>query len=297
MEKKKRSDFYKESNKNKIKTYFLFLGFFAFILLLAVAVKYIFNFSGFGILFIAGFIALVYAILGYFIGDKIVLKTSGARPADEKEHVYLINLVEGLSISAGIPKPAVYVIQDKSPNAFATGRSPKHSSLAVTTGLLETMTRQELEGVVAHEISHIKNRDIQVMTFVSVLFGIVSIISDFALRGMLFGGGDRDNKSSLGLILAIVLVILAPLIALIIQMALSRNREYLADSTGAKLTRYPKGLADALKKIATINQPVKRASKGTAHLYIANPLSSGGLSNMFSTHPPIQERIKRLEAM
>ncbi|HRS42494.1 MAG TPA: M48 family metalloprotease [Candidatus Diapherotrites archaeon] len=293
-----RRDIFNEINSNKLKTVFLFIGFFAFIFLLAIAIKYIFNFTGFGILFIAGVIAIVYAIIGYFLGDKIVLATSGAKEADEKKHVYLINLVEGLSLSAGIPKPKVYVIEDKSPNAFATGRNPRHSSIAVTTGLLEMMNRQELEGVIAHEMSHIQNRDIQVMTFVSVLFGIVSITSDIALRGMIYGGsGDRDNKNIPLLILAIVLVILAPLIAFIIQMALSRNREYLADSSAGKLTRYPQGLASALRKISGFNQPVKNASKGTAHLYIANPLSSGGLSNLFSTHPPIQERIKRLEAM
>ncbi len=293
-----RRDIFNEINSNKIKTYFLFLGFFIFIFILAIAIKYIFNFAGFGILFIAGVIAIIYAIIGYFVGDKIVLATSGAKEADEKKYVFLHNLVEGLSISAGIPKPKVYVIVDKSPNAFATGRDPKHSSLAVTTGLLEIMNRQELEGVIAHEMSHINNRDIQVMTFVSVLFGIVSIVSDIALRSMIFGGGDHDNnsKNPIGLILAIALVILAPLIAMIIQMALSRNREYLADSSGAKLTRYPAGLANALKKISAVHEPVKNASKGTAHLYISNPLS-GGLSGLFSTHPPIQERIKRLEAM
>lgn len=293
-----RRDVFSEINNNKIKTILLFVGFFAFIFILAIAIKYIFNFTGFGILFIAGVIAIIYAIIGYFAGDKIVLATSGAKEADEKKFIYLHNLVEGLAISAGIPKPKVYVIQDKSPNAFATGRNPKHSSLAVTTGLLEIMNRQELEGVIAHEMSHIHNRDIQVMTFVSVLFGIVSIASDIALRGMIFGSnGNRDNKNMLGLILAIALVILAPLIALIIQMALSRNREYLADSSAGKLTRYPAGLASALKKIAAVNQPVKNASKGTAHLYIANPLLAGGLTNLFSTHPPIAERIKRLEAM
>lgn len=292
-----RRDIFDEVRNNKIKTVFLFIGFFAFIFLLAIAIKYIFNFTGFGILFIAGVIAIVYAIIGYYLGDKIVLATSRAREADEKKHIYLINLVEGLSLSAGIPKPKIYIIEDKSPNAFATGRNPKHSSLAVTTGLLEIMNRQELEGVIAHEISHIQNRDIQVMTVVSVLFGIVSITSDIALRGFLFGGSDRDNKNPLGLILAIVLVVLAPLFAFIIKMAMSRNREYLADSSAAKLTRYPQGLASALRKISGVNQPVKSASKGTAHLYIANPLSSGGMANMFSTHPPIEERVKRLEAM
>ncbi|MFA5746015.1 MAG: M48 family metalloprotease [archaeon] len=293
MDKTERREIFSEISNNKVKTYFLFLGFFVFIIVIAIALKYIFNFAGFGILTIAGIFAIIYGLFGYFVGDKIVLFTSGAHEADEKKYVFLHNVVEGLSISAGIPKPKVYIIEDKSPNAFATGRDPEHSSLAVTTGLLEIMNRQELEGVVAHEMSHIQNRDIQVMMVTSILFGIVSIVSDIALRVLIFGGGDdSDNKSVVGIIIAVVLLILAPLVAMMIQLAISRNREYLADSTGAKLTRYPKGLADALKKIAAAHEPVKNASKGTAHLYIANPLADGGLSGLFSTHPPIQERIK-----
>jgi len=294
-----RKDVFTEISKNKIKTYFLFFGFFLFIILLAIAVKYIFNFAGFGILFIAGVFAIIYGIFGYFLGDKIVLFTSGAKVADEKKYIFLHNTVEGLAIASGIPKPKIYVIEDKSPNAFATGRDPKHSSLAVTTGLLEILNRQELEGVIAHELSHIQNRDIQVMTVVSILFGIVSIVSDIALRVLIFGGGDRDrgNQNLIGIIIAVALLILAPIVAMMIQLAISRNREYLADSTAAKLTRYPAGLANALKKISGAHEPVKNASKGTAHLYIANPLAGGGLSGLFSTHPPIQERIKRLEAM
>lgn len=298
MEERKRIDFFTESSRNQIKTYFLFLGFFAFIFLIAIALKYIFNFAGFGILFIAGIMAIIYGIVGYFLGDKIVLATSGAQEADSKKHQYLDNVVEGLSISAGIPKPKLYVIDDDSPNAFATGRDPKHASLAVTTGLLKIMSRQELEGVVAHEMSHIKNRDIEVMTITSILFGIISIVSDIALRVLIFGGSDdSDGKNIVGLIISIALLILAPLVAMLIQLAISRNREYLADSSSAKLTRYPKGLADALRKIDSFNQPVKNASKGTAHMYIANPLEGGGIANLFSTHPPIKERIKRLDAM
>ncbi len=298
MVENKRRDIFYEINNNKIKTFFLFFGFFLFIFVISFAVKYIFNFAGYGILFIAGVFAIIYGIFGYFMGDKIVLLTTGAKEADEKKYIYLHNVVEGLAISAGIPKPKVYIINDKSPNAFATGRNPKHSSIAVTTGLLELMNRQELEGVIAHEMSHIQNRDIQVMMITSILFGIVSIVSDIAIRVFIFGGrDDRGNQNIVGIIVAIVLVILAPIIAMMIQLAISRNREFLADSSGAKLTRYPAGLASALKKISAAHEPVKNASKGTAHLYIANPLKSGGISGLFSTHPPIAERIKRLEAM
>ena len=297
MNERKRIDFFTESTKNKIKTYFLFFGFFAFIFVIAIALKFVFNIAGYGILFIAGIIALIYGVFGYFFGDWVVLTSSGAQEADPKIYAYLHNVVEGLSISAGIPKPKVYVIDDDSPNAFATGRDPKHASLAVTSGLLKIMNRQELEGVIAHEMSHIQNRDIQIMTIVSILFGIISIVSDISIRFLIFGDSESDNKNIAGLIIGIVLIILAPIIAMMIKLAISRNREYLADSSSAQLTRYPKGLADALRKIANFNQPVKNASKGTAHMYISNPLEDGLLSNLFSTHPPIQERIKRLDAM
>lgn len=298
MDKRKRSDFYNESSKNKWKTFFLFFVFFAFVFLLALVLKYLFNFAGYGLLFSAGIFAILYGIVGYFLGDKIVLATSRAKKVDPKKQPYLQNVVEGLSISAGIPMPDLYIIEEDSPNAFATGRDPKHASLAVTSGLLKIMNRQELEGVVAHEISHIQNRDIQIMTATSILFGIVSMVSDIALRVLVFGGrDDSDNKNIVGLIISVVLLILSPLIAMFIQLAISRNREYLADSSSAKLTRYPKGLADALRKISGVKKPVESASQGTAHMYIANPLSSDGISSMFSTHPPIEERIKRLESM
>lgn len=297
-EKSKRIDLFAESKKNVFKTYLLFLLFFAFIFLLALAIKYIFNFTGIGIFGIAGFIAIIYGIIGYYSGDKIVLATSRAKIADEKKYIYLHNLVEGLALAANIPKPKIYVIDDKSPNAFATGRNPNNASLAVTSGLLEIMDRQELEGVIAHEMSHIQNKDIQIMTIVSVLFGIVSIVSDIAIRGAIFGAGSRrDNSNGLVLIIALIFVIISPIFALLIQMSISRNREYLADSSAAKLTRYPKGLANALRKISAVNKPVASATKGTAHMYISNPLAAKGVSNMFSTHPPIAERIKRLEAM
>ncbi len=289
---KQRLDFHKEISKNNFKTYLLFLLFFALVFGLAYLLKLIFAASGFGILFFAGIIAIIYALVGYYTGDKIVLSVSKAKPADPKKYLYLHNVVEGLAIAAGVPKPKVYIINDPSPNAFATGRDPKHSSIAVTSGLLETLNREELEGVISHEMSHILNNDIKVMTMVSVLFGIVSIIADIGFRGILFGGGGNDDNKGNFLLM---LIALAPLFAMLIQMAISRNREYLADSTGAKLTRYPKGLADALLKISKYSQPVKVADQGTAHLYISDPLKK--VSSWFSTHPPIEERVKRLLAM
>jgi heat shock protein HtpX len=294
--------FYSEIRRNNIKTYFLMFIFFILILVIGYCLNLIFSFAGFGILFFAGLFAIIFALIGYYSGDKIVLSTSKAKPIDEKnpKHKYLDNLVEGLAIAAGIPKPKVYVINDVSPNAIATGRDPKHSSVAVTSGLLELLNREELEGVIAHELSHIKNRDIKVMMIVTVLFGLIVMVSDIAFRSLIFGGasgGGNDNKGGiLVLVIAIAFVIFSPIIALLIQMSISRKREYLADASGAELTRYPKGLASALRKISSIDRPVASASKGSAHLYISNPLKRKK-RNLFSTHPPIEERIRRLEAM
>ncbi len=298
-----KTDFYREVRVNNLKTYMLFFFFFIFIGLIGVALYFIFSDLGVGILFFAGLFAIIYALVGYFAGDKIVLSTSRAKPIDPNnnpKHKQLDNLVEGLSMAAGIPKPKVYIIQDKSPNAFATGRNPENSSVAVTSGLLEVLNREELEGVIAHELSHIKNRDIKVMTMATVLFGLVMMVSDIALRGIIFGGassGGNDNKSPILLILAILLIILSPIIAAMIQMSISRKREYLADASGAQITRYPKGLSNALRKISGVNIPVSGASRGSAHLYIANPFRGKSFSGMFATHPPIEERIKRLDAM
>jgi len=300
-EKTERIDFHNEIRNNNIKTYFLFLLFFALIFLIAIALKAIFSFVGYGILTIAGVIAILYGLIGYYAGDKMVLWSSKAIEADPKKYIYLHNTVEGLAIAAGIPKPKVYIINDASPNAFATGRDPSHSSVAVTTGLLQIMNREELEGVIAHELSHVANRDIKVMTIVSILFGFVSIISDFALRGIIFGavsgGNDRGNSNWIILVVALVFIILAPIFAMLVQFSISRKREYLADASGARLTRYPQGLANALRKLDKNSIPVKDASEGTAHLYISNPFKKKSFWNLFSTHPPIQERIKRLEAM
>jgi heat shock protein HtpX len=297
-----KKDMFDEIVKNKIKTVIIFIVFFVFIMLVGVALKYIFSYSGFGILFFAGLFAIVFAIVGYYSGDKLVLATSNAVLADEQKYMHLHNLVEGLSISAGIPKPKVYIIPDSAPNAFATGRSPKHSSVAVTEGLLKILNREELEAVIAHETSHIQNQDIKIMTLVTILFGLVAMASDIAIRSLFWGSisGSRNRNSGQNpilLIVALFFIIISPIIALLIQMMISRNREYLADSNGASLTRYPKGLANALRKISSVNQPVKNATKGTAHFYISNPLKSKSKTSIFSTHPPIEERIKRLEQM
>lgn len=259
-----------------------------------------------------GYAGLVFALLfafamswgSYWFSDRIVLTISRARPVDRDAEPYLVNTVEGLAIAAGIPVPAAYVIDDPAPNAFATGRNPEHAAVAVTTGLLQMMNRQELEGVLAHEFSHIKNYDTLLQTLAAVLAGSVTLISEWMLRSFWWGGGRRrDNESGqLGAILmvvALVLAILAPIAAVLIQMAISRNREYLADSSSAMLTRYPAGLAGALRKIGASTAVLRSANKATESLYISNPLRhrGGSLNALFNTHPPIEDRIARLEAM
>ena len=245
----------------------------------------------------------VSAAASYFAGDKLVLAQSEAKELALGEEPQLRNIVETLAVGLGIQAPKIYVIDDTAPNAFATGRDPAHASLAVTRGLLEKMDRTELEGVLAHEMSHVVNRDIRVMLLVTVLVGTVALLSDWMLRSMWWGGGrrGRDRGSGAGMIalVAIVLAILTPIIATLIQLAVSRQREYLADASGALLTRYPPGLASALRKIAADPEPLEVANKATASLYIANPLKDRPqfLDSLFDTHPPIAERIKRLEAM
>lgn len=253
--------------------------------------------------FAAGFSG-VSAAASYFAGDKLVLAQSQARALAPGEEPELRSVVESLSIGLGIQPPALYVIEDSAPNAFATGRDPKHASVVVTRGLLDKLDRQELEGVVAHELSHVGNRDIRVMLLVTVLVGTIALISDWLLRSMWWGGGrrrdrDRGGGSAAIAIIAIVLAILTPVIATLIQLAVSRQREYLADASGALLTRYPPGLANALRKIAADTEPLEAANKATASLYIANPLHDDPkfMDRLFDTHPPIQERIRRLEAM
>jgi heat shock protein HtpX len=243
------------------------------------------------------------SLFSYYVGDKLVLAQSRAREVGDGEEKVLRDVVETLAVGLGIPTPKLYVIEDPAPNAFATGRDPKHASVAVTRGLLEKLDRSELEGVIAHELSHVGNRDIRVMLLVTVLVGTVALLSDWLLRSLFWGGRDRDrdrgNGAGLLMIVGIVLAILTPIIATLIQLAVSRQREYLADASGAFLTRYPEGLANALRKISADPNVLSVANKATASLYIANPLKDHPFQfdHLFDTHPPIEERIKRLEAM
>lgn len=244
----------------------------------------------------------------YYYSDRIVLAISRARPADLGVHARYLNVVEGLSIAAGIPKPRAWVIEDPAPNAFATGRNPEHAAIAVTTGLLEKMNRVELEGVIAHEMSHIRNYDILVATIAVVLAGVVVLLSDWMLRAYWFGGrrrGRRESNPAVAVIAlaGLVLAILSPLIAQLIKAAVSRRRESLADISAVELTRYPPGLIDALKKLRDDTTVVRTASHATAHLWIESPLDRGGsgmgswLNRLFDTHPPLDERIRILEAL
>ena len=251
----------------------------------------------------AAIIAVIFSSISYYSGDKIVLAMSHAKEANKKDHSYLINAVEGLSIAAGIPRPKVYTIPGMQINAFACGRSPKTASVVVTEGALSKLSRQELEGVIAHELSHIKNYDIRVMVLASVLVGIIVFISEIMIRSFIFGGvkSNENSKGSLNfifIIIGVVLLILAPIIAQIIKFAISKKREYLADASGALLTRYPKGLADALRKIKNDTSELKIASNSLNHLFISSVFKKKQfLTKMFVSHPPLEDRIKKLEGM
>lgn len=251
-------------------------------------------------------ISLVSSVGSYFYSDKLVLATTGARPAQKEEYFDLYTVTENLSIANGIPMPKVYVIDDPAPNAFATGRDPKHAAVAATTGLLKILDRTELEGVIAHELSHVKNYDILVATVVSVLVGTLALVTDWILRSFWWGGRrDRDeeggSKNPIMFILLIVALIITPIVATLIQLAISRRREYLADASGALLTRYPLGLARALEKISGYPYPMQHATTSTAHLFISNPFKKGGtgswITSLFSTHPPVEDRVRILRSM
>jgi len=256
-------------------------------------------------LYFAVAIAVFQSFFSYWFSDKIVLAMAGAQPIEKKDSPELYRLVENLAITAGLPLPKIYIINEAQPNAFATGRDKNHAVVAVTAGLLERLDRQELEGVVAHELSHIGNKDMLLQTIVVILVGVVAIISDLFLRISFWGGRNNDNRDrgQLGLILfvfGIAAAILAPLAATLIQLAISRKREFLADASASLLTRYPEGLARALQKISASPEPLRVAKDSTAHLYIANPFRGkqvNRLTNLFSTHPPIEARIKALMEM
>ncbi len=282
---------------------------FSFIFLI-VALGWVFGqVSGFGIggLIFALIFALIFVLVSYYKSDRIILSMSHAHEADPKRYPFLVNTVEGLALAAGVPKPKVYIIPDTALNAFAAGRDPEHAVVAVTAGLVEKLDRLELEGVIAHEMSHIKNYDIRVMTLTVVLVGVIALLSDWMLRSFWWGGGRRrggDSRGGAGLgimmIVGLALAILAPLFANLIRFAVSRQREYLADASGAMLTRYPPGLASALRKISADVEPLEVANKATAHLYIGAPKQlgvRGKTVQLMATHPPMEERIRRLESM
>ncbi len=291
---------YEEISNNKLRSVLIVIGFFLFLIVLSWVFGEI---SGFGIwgTILAAFIAILLSIGSYYWSDSIVLRISNAKEADPKQYPLFHNAAEGLAIAAGIPKPRLYVIDDTALNAFATGRDPEHSVIAATKGLLQKMNRSELEGVIAHEMSHIQNYDIRFMTLVTVMVGITALLSDFLLRSFLWGGGNRErNRVDLVLIvLGIVLAILSPIIATLIQLAVSRQREYLADANSVALTRYPDGLISALQKLDADQEPLEVANKATAHLYIADPLKGQKIwfKGLFQTHPPIADRISALKRM
>lgn len=241
--------------------------------------------------------ALVYSLISYFVGSKLALAVNGAQPVKKRDNARLYRIVENLAITEGLPTPAIYIMEDPSPNAFATGRDPNNSSVCVTTGLLDIMNDSELEGVLAHEMGHVKNYDIRVNIIAFALTAAIGLLADIMLRMAWFGDDDRDSNNQLFFVLGIVAAILAPLVATLIQLAVSRQREYLADVTSAMTTRYPEGLESALKKIQQTGSVMQKQSTSTAHLFFANPLRKKGITNLFSTHPPIEDRIKRLQEM
>lgn len=296
--------------KNKRRSVLLVAG----LLVLAGGFGYLFGYviggPGWGGPLVAVMIVALMSWSSYRWGDRLVLRVSKARPASREEHARLHNVAEGLAIAAGVPKPALYVIPGEAPNAFATGRDPEHASVAVTEGLLRLMNRVELEGVIAHELSHVRNRDILVGTLVATLVGVVVLLSEWLLRIFWWGGGRGRSREQSGagpwaaiaVVAALVLAVLGPLAAQLIRFAVSRRREYLADADGALLTRYPPGLQSALRKIAENTQPLAAATDATAHLWLAKPSRTPGegwtrLERLFSTHPPIEERIRILEEM
>ncbi len=292
---------YTHAESNIRKTWILITLFLVFIIGLGWIFSYIFQNPS--ILIYAVIFSLLMNIISFWHSDKIVLSLTRAKPIEKDDNPELYRVVENLCITVGLPLPKIYIIPEAQPNAFATGRDAKHAVIAVTQGLLEKLDKTELEGVISHELSHIGNRDILLMTIVVVLVGFVSIITNWFLRSMWFGGfrrRDSRDGGQVGSILALVgvaLAILSPIIAMLIQLAISRKREFLADASGALLTRYPEGLARALEKISADKTPMETASTATAHLYISNPFKGKGFSSLFMTHPPLEERIKALRDM
>ncbi len=295
---------YQQITHNKVRTYIIFILFIfitsGFFYLVGQYFQSANSYLIFGLIF-----SLFSGLISYFFSDKIILFTVGAKPASKKEYFDLYTVTENLTIASGLPMPKLYVINDPAPNAFATGRNPKNGVVCVTTGLLKILDRSDLEGVIAHELSHIKNYDILLASIVSVLVGTISLVSDWILRYRFWYGdsSDRRDRSGLLFLFYILALIIAPLVATLIQLAISRRREFLADASAVLLTRNKMGLIDALRKITQYPYPMRHATSSTAHLFISNPLkgarkdSSSWLANLFSTHPPVEERIKALMEM
>jgi len=301
---------YTHQSSNIRKTWLLMAGFFGVVIAIGWAFSQVYGNPS--ILYVAVAFSIIMNVASYWFSDKIVLAMHHARPVDLKTQPELYRILENLTIAAGLPMPKFYIIDDPAPNAFATGRNPAHAVVVVTTGLMQILERSELEGVLAHELSHIGNRDMLVSTVAVVLVGFISILSDMFMRSMWFGGmsRDRDDNRAGGvmILIGIALSILAPLIASLIRLAISRRREFLADASGALLSRYPEGLASALRKIGAYQRPLRTATNATAHLFFENPFGADHpvsatsrktpfIVKMFSTHPPIEERIKMLEGM
>jgi heat shock protein HtpX len=291
-----------QRDSNIRKTWLLMTVFF----LVVMTIGWVFSqvYGNPGILVVAVVFSIVMSVGSYWWSDKIVIATTGAKPLPDTMAPEVHNIVENLAITAGLPKPRLYIIDTPQPNAFATGRDAEHAVVAVTTGILKIMNRTELEGILAHEMSHIGNRDMLVSTVAVVLVGVIQLLSDMFLRSMMWGGNDRDRggSSAVFLVIGIVLAILAPIAGILMQLAVSRRREYLADTSGALLTRYPDGLASALEKLAADHTPMRQANHATAHLWLDDPYQGkekkiSFITKIFMTHPPIEDRIKRLREM
>lgn len=290
---------YTHQSENIRKTWILFTSFLIFIIGLGWVFSGIYGDSS--ILWFAVIFSTLMSVISYWYSDKIVLKMAGAKLIEKKDNPELYRIIENLAITAGLPTPKIYIVAEKAPNAFATGRDVSHAVVAVTQGLLERLNKIELEGVLAHELSHIGNRDMLVGTVAVVLVGFISILADIFLRSMFWGGRDNRRGGGIFVIIGIALAMLSPIVGQIIQLAISRSREFLADSSGALLTRYPEGLASALSKISADTTPMQRASTATAHLWLDTPFKGKSKVNwftkLFMTHPPIEERIKALRGL
>ncbi|KPJ85544.1 heat-shock protein HtpX [Parcubacteria bacterium SG8_24] len=287
---------YDHITANKRRSMALIVVFFALVLLIGWLIDEYYGGGGL-VIGIAAIYSTVMALVSYYTGDRVALAVSGARQVTEKENPYLVRMVDNLCISIGLPAPKVHIIDDPAINAFATGRDPQHASIAVTTGAIKKLENEELEGVLAHELSHVRNYDIRVMTLVVVLVGIITVIGDIFFRLSFHGSRRRREGGGALAVIGLILIVLAPLIAQLIKLAISRKREYLADASAALMTRFPEGLARALEKIRLESRPLLRPSAATAHLFIANPFQKKFLANLLSTHPPVEDRITALRKM